>query len=172
MVALHGDGDIRFRQEGLLLGLGLGFPELALLDGGLLLAGVSLHLFFRDLAAAELDEDLLDLAALLTARRRADEDFLEFQVVLLELRLHLHAALVLDRGAVLEELDERAGLAHIFEVGAHHRVEGLFHEALDVPEALDDQRSLLVVNVHDDGEGRLGSKASFVMRLTSVRFSS
>jgi hypothetical protein len=74
-----------------------------------------------------------------------------------ELFLHLHAGLLLDGAAILQQLDQRAGLTDVLEVRRHHRVERLLHQFLDVAEALDHERGLLVVNVddHRKRQGRL-----------------
>ncbi len=74
-----------------------------------------------------------------------------------ELFLHLLAGELLDGAALLQKLDQRAGLADVLEVGRNHRVEGLFDQLLDVAEALDHQRGLLIVDVdhHRKRQGRL-----------------
>ena len=41
-------------------------------------------------------------------RRRTDQHFLQLEVVLRELLLHLLARLLLDRAAILNQLDQRA----------------------------------------------------------------
>ena len=135
----------------------LGLAQLALLDRGVLLPLVGLHLLLGDLPRAQLRQDLLDLAAARAGRRRADQHLLQLEVVVRELRLHLLARQVLDLAAVLQELDQRAGLADVLEVGRDHRVERLLDQPLDVAEALDDQRRLAVVDVHHhrQRQGRL-----------------
>src|SRR5262249_4394245 len=91
LVGLDRDRELRLREHGLLLGARLRLAQLALLDGGLLLAVVGLDLLESDLTRAELCQDLLDLPAALAGRRRADQHFLELEVVLAELLLHLLA---------------------------------------------------------------------------------
>ena len=60
--------------------------------------------------------------------------------------------MLLDVAALLDELDQRARLADVLEVGRHHRVERLLHQALDIAETLDHQRRFLVVDVDDHRE--------------------
>ena len=74
-----------------------------------------------------------------------------------ELVAHLLAGLLLDGAAILDQLDQRARLADVLEVGRDHRVERLFHQALDIAKALDHQRSLLIVDVdhHRQRQGGL-----------------
>ena len=105
-------------DERLLLGARLGLAQLALLDRGLLLARVGLDLLLGDLARAQLGQDLLDLAR--PARRRSA----------------CRSAPPPARGcsartspssprrrccwicaAVLDQLDQRARLADVLEVG-------------------------------------------------------
>jgi len=67
-----------------------------------------------------------------------------------EFILHLLAGLPLDLVSLVNELDQRAGLTNVLEVSRHHRVEGLLHQFLDVPKALDHQRGFLIVDVNDN----------------------
>lgn len=127
-------------------------PELAFLDGRRLLAAVGLDLFQRDLPRSQLDQDLLEVHPAAPLGRRADQDLLELQVVAVELLAHLDARVILDRGTVMDQLDERAGLGDVLEVRGHHRVERLLDEALDVAKALDHQRCLAVVDMDDHGQ--------------------
>ncbi len=62
--------------------------------------------------------------------------------------LHFPRRLILYLAAFLDQLDERARLTDILEISCHHWVQGLVNQAFDVTEALDDQRSLAVVNMH------------------------
>jgi hypothetical protein len=80
----------------------------------------------------------------------------QLEVVARELLLHLVAGLLLDRAAVLDQLDERPGLRDVLEVRGDHRVERLLDQALDVAEALDDERRLPVVDVDDDRQRKRG----------------
>ncbi len=57
--------------------------------------------------------------------------------------------MLLDVAALLDELDQRARLADVLEVGRHHRVERLLDQPFHVAEALDHQGRLAVVDVHD-----------------------
>ena len=70
----------------------------------------------------------------------------------MELAAQLLARLVLDRVALLQELEHRPLVGHVAEVGREHRVERLGDQLLDVAEPLDDARRLLVVDVHDHRE--------------------
>ncbi len=165
-VLLHQDRQLRLGDGGLLLGLGLGFAQLSFLLRRQLLALVGADLFVGDLALAQLGQDALDLVVAAGARpRRADQHLLQFEIVLAELGAHLHPRLVLHGAAVLQQLDQGAGLADVLEVGRDHRVEGLLDQLLDVAEALDDQRRLAVVDVHHHRhrqgrlEGVLGDQA-------------
>ena len=150
LVRLDVDRELRFGDERLLLGARLRLAQLLLLHRRTFLPGVGLDLLLGDLAGAELRQDGLDLAAGHTRRRRADQHFLQFQVVLRELLLHLLARHLLDGAAVLDQLNQRAGLADVLEVRRHHRIERLLDQALDVAEPLDHQRRLAVVDVDDD----------------------
>ena len=87
----------------------------------------------------------------------ADQDVDALDVEVVELPAQLVAGLVLDRVAVLEQLEHRPLVGHVAEVGAQHRVERLGDQLLDVAEALDDVRGLLIVDVDDDRQrqGRL-----------------
>ena len=140
----------------LLLGAGLGLAQFAFLDGRLLLAPVGLDLLDGDLARAQLDQDGLDLRVARRRGGRADQHFFQLQVVVRELFLHLLAGLLLDGAALLHQLDQRARLADVLEVGRDHRVERLFDQLLDVAEALDHQRGLLVVDVDHHRERQRG----------------
>src|SRR5207249_8606206 len=82
LVGLDRDVQLRLRERGLLLGPCLGLAQLALLDRGFLLPVVGFHLLLGDLARAELRQDLLDLAAALARRGRADQHLLELAIVL------------------------------------------------------------------------------------------
>jgi hypothetical protein len=66
----------------------------------------------------------------------------QLEVVLPELLLHLLAGEPLDRAPVPEQLDERARLADVLEVGGDHRVERLLAESLDVADTLDHEGAL------------------------------
>jgi hypothetical protein len=157
-VLLHLDRQLALGDRRLLLGARLGLAQLALLLGGELLPLVGADLLVGDLPLAQLGQDLLDLVVALGAGpRRADQHLLQFEVIEVELGLHLLARLALDRAAVLQQLDQGAGLADVLEIGADHRVQGLLDQLLDVAEPLDDQRRLAVVDVdHDrDRQGRL-----------------
>ena len=46
---------------------------------------------------------------------------------MLKFRLHLLAGKALDVVAFLNQLDDGTRLPNVFEVGRHHRIEGLFH---------------------------------------------
>ena len=155
LVRLDRDRDLGLGEQRLLLGARLGLAQLALLRGGPLLARVGLDLLLGDLARAELDRGSARSALRRprAGRRRADQHLEQLEVVVRELLLHLaRPRLLLDRAAVLDELDERARLADVLEVRRDHRVERLLDEPLDVAEALDDERRLAVVDVHDDRE--------------------
>jgi len=87
------------------------------------LSTVGLDLLLRDLTRAELVEDALDVRVSSGSGRRADQHLLQLEVVVRELLAHLLTGEILDRAAILQELDERAGLADVLEVRRHHRVE-------------------------------------------------
>ena len=154
LVGLHGDAQLRFGNIALLFGTRFSLTQLALFGGCGLLAGVGLDLLHGDLALAELGQDGFNGFISSHRGRRANQHFLELQVVVLELIFHILAGARLDLAALLDELDQGAGLADVLEVGAHHRIEGLLHEALDVAETLDDEGRLAVVDVHDHRQRR------------------
>ena len=56
----------------------------------------------------------------------------------------------------MQQLDQRARLTDVLEVGGDHRVERLLDEPLDVAEPLDDERRLAIVDVHHHGQGQRG----------------
>ena len=68
----------------------------------------------------------------------------------MELPAQLVARLALNRVAILEQLEHRALVGHVAEIGAEHRVEGLGDQLLDVAEPLDHVRGLLIVDMDDD----------------------
>ena len=76
--------------------------------------------------------------------------------------LHFLGGNILDI-LLLDQLDQCAGLTDVLEVRRHHRVQGSFDQTLDITKALDEQRSLLVVDVDHDRQRRRGSNASFVI---------
>ena len=84
-----------------------------------------------------------------------------------EFVFHFLAGLALDLVSIMDQFDQRAGLANVLEVSRHHRVEGLLHQFLDVPKALDHERGFLVVDVNHDRkrqgglEGVLGDQGDF-----------
>ena len=141
----RGGGDI-----GLLFRHRLLLAQRALLHGGDFLQLVGLDLLHRDLAIAQLGQDLLDAALRGLGARRADQHLLQFEAIGLKFAAHFVGRLPLDVAALLQELDQRLGLGDILEIGRDHRVERLLDQALDVAEPLHDQRRLHVVDMHDD----------------------
>ena len=91
----------------------------------------------------------LDLAAGLGRVRLADQHVHALDVEVAELAAQLLARLGLDGVALVQQLQHRLLVGHVAEVGAEHRVERLRDQLLDVAEALDDARGLLVVDVDD-----------------------
>src|SRR5204863_7958715 len=65
LVLLHLDRKLALGDRRLLLGLGLGLPQLAFLLGGDLLPFIGAHLLVGDLALAQLGQDALDLVVAL-----------------------------------------------------------------------------------------------------------
>jgi hypothetical protein len=149
---VHLDLNQRLRQRDLRRRGRLGLVQGPLLHGRLLLLLIGRHLFPRNLARTQLNEDVLDGLVAGRRARRADQHLLQFQRIGLESRFHFVARFLLDRGPVLQQFDQRHLLRDILEEGADHRVERLFDQLLDVAEALNDHRRLLVIDVHDDGE--------------------
>ncbi len=101
LVGLNGDGHLAFCELGLLGRDGLGLAQFALLLGSFFLLGVGHDAFLGHLAGAELFKDLLEALIALGALGCADQNFLEFEVVLAELFTHLVGGLVLDLTSVL-----------------------------------------------------------------------
>ena len=97
----------------------------------------------------QLLQQRLDLAAGLRRVRLADQHVHALDVEVAELPSQLLARLGLDRVALVQQLQHRLLVGDVAEVGAEHRVERLRDQLLDVAEALDDARRLLVVDVDD-----------------------
>ena len=137
----------RFGDRGLLGGAGFGFAQDPFLLGRRFLGAVGFQLLARDLALAQLAQDGFDLGVARLGARRADQDFVEGQVVALEVAPHFRHRALLDVRALLQQLDQGLPLADVLEVSGHHRVEGLLDQFADVAEALDHQGRHLVVDV-------------------------
>ncbi len=56
----------------------------------------------------------------------------------------------LDLIPLLNDLDQRLGLANIFEIGGDHRIQRLIDKHFYIAEPLNDQRRLFVVDMHHD----------------------
>ena len=135
-VALHGNAQLGLGNLGLLEGPRFGFAQFALLDRRFLLPAVGFDLFQGNLTRTQLGQDILNMGISWRRLGRANQYFLQFQVVMLKFLLHLLAGDALDVVAFLDQLDQGARLADILEVGRNHRVQGLFHQPLDVTKAL------------------------------------
>src|SRR5262249_30768424 len=122
-ILLYLDRNLGLRDRGLLLGARFGFAQFAFFLRRQALALIGADLFVGNLALTQLGQNALDLVVALGAwPRRADQHFLQFEVIGVELLLHVLRGSGLDLAALLQEFDERAALGDVLEVGRDHRV--------------------------------------------------